>query len=70
MPAAAKAAATNPDSLGSLAPAVLTTTGDDVGEAVEFILVGVALGAAKSVAQIGKAATLVRLGQMARADPI
>jgi hypothetical protein len=76
IPAIAKAAAINPDSLGSLAPAVLTTIGGDVGEAVEFMLmlvvtVGVALaGAANSVGQIGKLLTLVRLGQMARAETI
>jgi hypothetical protein len=86
IPAKAKAAAINPDSLRSLAPAVLTTVGDDVGEAVEFLLgvivgvalefllvvtVGVALaGAANSVGQIGKALILVRLGQIARAEMI
>jgi hypothetical protein len=76
IPATAKAAAINPDSLGSLAPAVLTTIGDDVGEAVEFLLVvivtlGVALaGAANSVGQIGKLLTLVRPGQTARAEAI
>jgi hypothetical protein len=76
IPATAKAAAINPDSLGSLAPAVLTTIGGDVGEAVEFMLVvivtlGVALaGAANSVGQIGKLLTLVRPGQTARAEAI
>jgi hypothetical protein len=74
IPAKAKAAAINPDSLESLAPAVTTTVGDDVGEAVEFLLavtVGVALaGAANSVGQIGKALILVRLGQIARPETI
>jgi hypothetical protein len=86
IPAKAKAAAINPDSLRSLASAVLTTVGDDVGEAVEFLLgvtvgvalefllavaVGVALaGAANSVGQIGKALILVRLGQITRAEMI
>lgn len=74
IPTTANAAAINPNSLESLAPAVLTTVGEDIGGAVKFLLVvivGVALvGAANSVGQIGKAATLVMVGQIARAETI
>ena len=74
IPATARAAAINPDSLGSFAPAVLTTIADDVGDAAELLLdvtVGVALAeAANSDGQIGKAATLVMAGQIARAEAI